>query len=1204
MKDLSEYDNDEITYKKRKNNIHYNEEEELISSEQEIKSSIKSSTNNNNESYSNLIEEEASEENFPASEKENNINIEEAEIGDLINEEEEIDNGKLNELLFCVQGIGKFIDKEKKIYEKNEFCEPSLRDIHRFLRRDDPQNPINKYALLEWDACNSDIIPCLFKCENDDKICSLCIVILVDLTENLSDFVERRQKLEDMIYELKQNIIRKGVIDLVGRILNDACDKLQDVKKLKEIMKEMEREEKRIKDEKENKKNNNENDNENNNGNNNKNNINNENNNKKNENDNENNNKNNENDNKNEKDNFYKNDDDGNNEIKSEKQNEKNEDNSDIEMKNEEEENIIKNEKTGKKEINLDTTEEDKIINKRKLSQDEIKYTRIIELILVFLKQVLSISNSSKIKETGENIIILLKKFNDFKIFEAINYFSSGFNEIQKNNFTETISSTLLALIYNITRLFTPQSIIDYSIPPNKSGALINNNNKRELQKLLEREREENLQRKMLMSSRGNLFGTRIQVIRPIDNSSFIVSNVSQLLNKNAKNYLNEKTNSFAQQKHIGNRKRTIFKNKKVPKSLVSGEVKMINDIKIKDYFSHSSEICSYEFNPIIIEIKKFLIQFMDICYNSFVEYFYFQMDREEELDKYDIYHLINVMTFFIEFNRLLNYDNIKVKDNKFNFERICLSLTPDMINCMYYKLYKEIMLIKEDERKNFLIYPIINYLKQSMYALFDSYKHSKDDDFNLTLNVKLQDCILTKDFTKIIKQIFYFYNEVYQPYDILYDCIEFSEVYFMSLDYFTKKREIKIEAKKKRKEINDEELLIKKFQEKKLNDLFEEENDLSSSDSDVEILKRDIDVCSEAKCLVDYIIINKIFLILKNTSQIDSFNLTNILIDIKNNDRNILKFLTKIIERISIKCKCYWIFFNIQYLLLFNTLLNNQYFINEKDFKSLRDVIEKIINEYFEILKTNKFLPIESLFQFNGISLVENIMCNYENKVNMNENNKYYGTIYDEEEENKEYIPDEGEEIYKPGDFEKYEIKKEKEKEKEKEVNSSKKKKKKKLIKKYKEEEFIDENNNNDSIIVHKAKIKWSKEDDELIVKMYFDLINEDKSNIDDVIFEIKNKLNKSSKKIKKRLHKLKVRKGRERAEKKINKIHLKKHLKIFDYEIKDNKKISNNNSNYEDYENKNLNNEEGEIINSNNEEEKINSIKKEKNNIKSEEE
>ena len=109
------------------------------------------------------------------------------------------------------------------------------------------------------------------------------------------------------------------------------------------------------------------------------------------------------------------------------------------------------------------------------------------------------------------------------------------------------------SLIYNITRLFTPQSIIDNSIPPNKSGALVNKNNKRELQKLLEREREENLQRKMLMSSRGNLFGTRIQVIRPIDNSSFIVSNISKLLNKNAKNYLNEKTNSFAQQKHIGN---------------------------------------------------------------------------------------------------------------------------------------------------------------------------------------------------------------------------------------------------------------------------------------------------------------------------------------------------------------------------------------------------------------------------------------------------------------------------------------------------------------------------------------------------------------------------------------------------------------------------------------------------------------------------
>ena len=1105
MKDLSEYDNDTIKYKNKNNNIYYNSEEELLSSEKELKSDNNSSNNNN--SYSNYLENEAEEEDFPASEKENENNIDNEEIGELLNVEEEIDNGKLNELLFCVQGIGKFIDKEKKIYEKNEYCEPSLRDIHRFLRRDDPQNPINKYALLEWDICNSDIIPCLLKCENNDKICNLCIVILVDLTENLSDYVERRQKLEDMIYELNKSIIRKGVVDLIGRILNDACDKLEDIKKLKEIMKKMEIEDKIIKQEELN------------------------------------------------KDSTIKENIKNQNDIKEEKNTEEdnkintnnmNENkNIDIEMKNEEE-----NSNKEKKNINLDTTEEDKILNKRKISQDEIKYQRIIELILVFLKQILSISNSSKIKEVGENMVILLKKFKDFKLFEAINYFSSGFNEISKNNFTETISSVLLSLMHNITRLFTPQSIIDNAVPLNKSGGLINQNNKKELQKLIERERIEEQQRKNLLSSRGNLFGTRIQVFRPINDSSFVISNVNQLFNQNTKNYLNEKTNSFAQQRHLGNRKRTIFKNKKVPKNLVSSEVKMINDIKIKSYFSHCGDISSYSFNPVIIEIKKFLIQFMDICYNSFIEYFYFQMDREDELDKYDIYHLINVMSFFIEFNRLLNYNVVNEKGNLFNFERICLSLTPEMINCMFNKLYNEIMLIKEDERKNFLIFPIVKYLKQSMYALFDSYKHSKDNEFNLNLNVKLQDSLLTKDFTRIIKQIFYYFNESYQPYDILYDCIEFSEVYFMSLDYFTKKRELKIEAKKKRREINDENKLVKKYQEKKLNDFLKEENDFSSSDSDVEILRRDIDVNNEAKCLVDYNIINKIFLILQNNSQVDSFSLTNNLIELKNNDRNIVKFITKIIERIAVKCKCYWIFYNIQYLLLFNSLLNNQYLKNEKVFKNLKDVIEKIINNYFEVLTTNKLLPIESLFQFNGISQIENIMNNYDNIMTINENNNYYSTIFNDEEETKEYIPDEGEESYKPGDF----LKKEK---KEEEKSSSEKKKKKKLKKKLKEKEFNEEEFEDD-IIIKKEKTKWNKEEDKLIVGLYFDLINEDKSNIDDIILEIKKKLNKSSKKIKKRLKKLKVKKGRERAEKKIKKLYSKNHLKISDFKIKEEKNIS----------------------------------------------
>ena len=131
------------------------------------------------------------------------------------------------------------------------------------------------------------------------------------------------------------------------------------------------------------------------------------------------------------------------------------------------------------------------------------------------------------------------------------------------------------------------------------------------------------------------------------------------------------------------------------------------------------------------------------------------------------------------------------------------------------------------------MIFPYLNCLKQNLYCLFDSYKFSKHNDFNLTVNVILQDSLLTKDYSKIIKSLFEIYNDQYHPIDILYDIIEFTEIYFSDLEFFTKKRkELKIQAKKKkrRREINDEKDLL---DEKKLKKILGEKNNSSESEND-----------------------------------------------------------------------------------------------------------------------------------------------------------------------------------------------------------------------------------------------------------------------------------------------------------------------------------------------------------------------------------
>ena len=329
----------------------------------------------------------------------------------------------------------------------------------------------------------------------------------------------------------------------------------------------------------------------------------------------------------------------------------------------------------------------------------------------------------------------------------------------------------------------------------------------------------------------------------------------------------------------------------------------------------------------------------------------------------------------------------------------------------------------------------------------------------------------------------------------------------------------------------------------------FSDDDEDDSEDSKDNIIIRDINVSDEAKCLVNYSIINKIFSIFKNVAGtlVDNFDLSKKLIEIKNNQRGILKYIMKLFERIAIKTKCYWIFFNIEYMVLFNRLLNDQYFRNEPAYKSFKDVIEKILDEYFAVFKKNKILPIECLFHIEGLSLVEAIMNNYEypeDKVATNYNKHYYGGItkknelegfisdndnknQDEGEGDENKNDSEDEEYYKPGETELFVRKKEE--------------KKKKLKKNKKDEDNADNEDKEENENV----IEWTEDMDKKLMDYYFANIDKDRSNIDAIVedlidVELKDfNIDFKIKDIRQRLHKLKVKKGQKRAMKKFNKIH-----------------------------------------------------------------
>jgi hypothetical protein len=527
--------------------LNFNDDEELIEEEasiDEINSNDEDGAKENQD-HLNPVEDAFSHHL--------NMDFEFEDINDI-----ELDN--LNELLFCVQGIGAFIDKEKKIYQKNEFWKPNLRDIHRFLRkRDDPENPKCKFALLSWKIPESDIIPLILNYENEESIQLLGLVILTDLSEPLPDLVEKRSEMESMLTDLQEYIANSNLIPLLSRSLAHATSQIHYAYQMKEELKSVNIE-------------------------------------------------------------------------------------------------------------NLTNQEEiDAVMEKKKgIAKVESTYPSLIELIFVFLKQILQITDSVNIIKNVNNKILLLKKFEELKIFDAIVFHARHFN----TDFYKRLSGTLLELVFFISQ---PFSIGHFDFEENQTG------NKTALQKLLEDEKRLKQARLSQISCRPNNFGTTFKINRPFDGSSFIVSNVNQLVNN--KQNLCEKINNLGQQRKRPMRK---LKLKKTELNRTGGEIKLVNDLIVSDIFS---TLLDHSHKSLLASLSSFFQEFLNNCLNPMVKYLTSEIKKGNNFDKYDFYHVLMLLIFFLDFHRAR--ENKLATINKgnypgFNVDLIKECMTTEILEMAY----------------------------------------------------------------------------------------------------------------------------------------------------------------------------------------------------------------------------------------------------------------------------------------------------------------------------------------------------------------------------------------------------------------------------------------------------------------------------------------------------------------------------------------
>jgi len=213
---------------------------------------------------------------------------------------------------------------------------------------------------------------------------------------------------------------------------------------------------------------------------------------------------------------------------------------------------------------------------KRRIAEVENKYQQLIELIFNFLKQIFNLYNPQECWKNCEINLNFIKKMFENKIFDAINYHTTNF----ETEFYKRISFIFLELLHFIFREFTVTQLFEVT-------------NKMRLSKL---------------STRHNNFGTSIQIKRPDDSTSFMVTNVTTLFNGGAQDQIFD----FQKKKPKGR-----YANKKYVKE-INEEIKFLNDFKIKENF-----ILDPSNGHILISLRQFCTTFIEISFVKLTKYIF-----------------------------------------------------------------------------------------------------------------------------------------------------------------------------------------------------------------------------------------------------------------------------------------------------------------------------------------------------------------------------------------------------------------------------------------------------------------------------------------------------------------------------------------------------------------------------------------------------
>ena len=129
-----------------------------------------------------------------------------------------------SEVLFWVQGIGKSKRiQDIDVFVKGDKWEENLKDVNRFLRNDEPKNPIIRRMLEDWNFMEDCLLPLLISQNQDIKLSFYAILLIAELTYPVDKEAKEYGKMVEVLQKYKKSFLAPNIVKTLADHLASCC---------------------------------------------------------------------------------------------------------------------------------------------------------------------------------------------------------------------------------------------------------------------------------------------------------------------------------------------------------------------------------------------------------------------------------------------------------------------------------------------------------------------------------------------------------------------------------------------------------------------------------------------------------------------------------------------------------------------------------------------------------------------------------------------------------------------------------------------------------------------------------------------------------------------------------------------------------------------------------------------------------------------